>query len=251
MEMPASPAPNSGFSPATTTVNAPSTTLNHILVVDDHQDVVDLVRYNLSKAGFVVSECNDGLRALEEIRENRPDLIVLDLMMPEMDGVSLFRHLKQNPETADIPVIMLTARSAPEERVEGLELGADDYLGKPFSPKELVLRVQSILRRTEARPRVDLLEFEHFRLDKSSLTFYIRGEKVELTPIEFKLLSLLLERRGKTLSREELLEKVWGYASSAYTRTVDTHIKRLRDKLGEAASRIETSRGEGYRFTLQ
>jgi two-component system phosphate regulon response regulator PhoB len=245
MEMPASSAPNSSTPPP---VNTPR--LNHILVVDDHQDVVDLVRYNLTKAGFVVSECSDGLQALEEVRTNRPDLIVLDLMMPEMDGVSVFRHLRGNQETSDIPVIMLTARGSAEERVQGLELGADDYLGKPFSPKELVLRVQAILRRSEARPRVDLLEFEHFKLDKNSMTFYIRDEKIDLTPIEFKLLSLLLERRGKTLSREELLEKVWGYSSSAYTRTVDTHIKRLRDKLGEASGRIETSRGEGYRFTV-
>lgn len=247
MEMPTATAPDSSFTPP---VNA-APRLNHILVVDDHQDVVDLVRYNLTKAGFAVSECSDGLSALEEVRTNRPDLIVLDLMMPEMDGMTVFRNLRQNPETADIPIIMLTARGTAEERVEGLELGADDYLGKPFSPKELVLRVQGILRRSEARPRVDLLEFEHFRLDKNSMSFFIRNERVDLTPIEFKLLSLLLERRGKTLSREELLEKVWGYSSSAYTRTVDTHIKRLRDKLGEAASRIETSRGEGYRFTVQ
>jgi two-component system phosphate regulon response regulator PhoB len=224
--------------------------MQHILIVDDHQDVIDLVRYNLTKAGFAVSECYDGLEALRAAQTNRPDLIILDLMLPEMDGVDVFKNLKSEKETQDIPVIMLTARGAEDERIQGLELGADDYLGKPFSPKELVLRCKSILRRLENTHRSDQLQFENFLLDKNAMAFYVGNSKVDLTPIEFKLLSLLLERRGKTLSREELLEKVWGYSSTAYTRTVDTHIKRLRDKLGEASNRIETTRGEGYRFAV-
>lgn len=224
---------------------------HHVLIVDDEHDVVDLLRYNLTQAGYRVSECFDGLAALELARRSRPDLIVLDLMLPQMDGLTVFENLRRDDVTARIPVIMLTAKTSQTDREKGLETGADDYLGKPFSPKELVLRVRSVLRRSDFLPtQQDYLEVDQFRLDKNAMSFFAGEAKIDLTPIEFKLLTLLVESRGRTLSREELLQRVWGYSSTAYTRTVDTHIKRLRDKLGDASSRIETTRGEGYRFAM-
>ena len=225
-----------------------------VLVVDDEPDVVDLIRYGLSRAGHEVFSAADGQSALRLARERRPDLIVLDLMLPQMSGQEVCRELKADASTADISVLMLTARGLPAERVAGLELGADDYVTKPFSPRELVLRVGAILRRVREaaarRGRETSLEVDGFRVDKGAFEVLLDGRRLELTTTEFKLLCLLIERRGRTQSRETLLYEVWGYTGNIDTRTVDTHIRRLREKLGLAhAGRIETLRGEGYRFT--
>lgn len=219
-----------------------------VLVVEDESDVVDLLRYNLNRAGFSVLIANDGLQGLEMARKNRPDVIVLDLMMPEMSGQAVCKALKSDPHTEQLPILMLTAKGEPEERVQGLELGADDYVTKPFSPRELVLRVQALLRRVRASTRNDIIEVDVFHVDKHSFEIRLAGQRLDLTTTEFKLLTLLIERRGRTQSREKLLVDVWGYQNAIDTRTVDTHMRRLREKLGEYSSRLETVRGEGYRF---
>ncbi len=221
-----------------------------VLVVDDETDVVDLIRYKLRGAGFVVLEANDGLTALHMAHEHRPDLIVLDLMLPEMTGEEVCRQLKASSSTAAIPVLMLTAKGQPSERIAGLEIGADDYLVKPFSPRELVLRVEAVLRRVRgAERRGDQIQIDEFVIDRGAFEITLDGRKIELTTTEFKLLYLLLERRGRVQSRESLLQEVWGYTGTVDTRTVDTHIRRLREKLGSRSGRIETLRGEGYRFS--
>ncbi len=219
-----------------------------ILIVDDEQDVVDLVRYNLQRAGFAVIPAMDGIAAVAEARDRRPDAIVLDLMLPHMDGLAVCRKLKGDPNTADIPIIMLTAKSLQDDKISGLETGADDYLTKPFSPKELILRLQSLLRRSIGTTGATTVTIGDFHLDKGAFEFTLAGDRIELTTTEFKLLVTLIERRGKVLSRETLLFDVWGYKASVDTRTVDTHMRRLRSKLETHSDKIETIRGEGYRF---
>lgn len=219
-----------------------------ILIVEDESDVVDLLRYNLHRAGFNVLIANTGADGLEAARKNRPDVIVLDIMLPGMNGYNVCNALKKDPETESIPVLMLTAKSEPNERVKGLELGADDYVTKPFSPRELVLRVQALVRRLKASTKSDVTEVDCFAIDKSAFEIRMDGERLELTTTEFKLLNLLIERRGRVQSRETLLFDVWGYQNAIDTRTVDTHIRRLREKLGQNADKLETIRGEGYRF---
>ncbi len=220
-----------------------------VLVVEDEQDVVDLLRYNLNRADFTVLIASDGIEGLRVAREQRPDVIILDLMMPQMTGDKVCRALKEDPETAGIPVIMLTAKAEPEERVQGLELGADDYVTKPFSPKELVLRVKAVLRRLRGAERSDQKVVGPFVVDSAAFEIRLHDQRLELTTTEFKLLNLLIERRGRTQSRDTLLYDVWGYQNAIDTRTVDTHMRRLRDKLGDEAVRITTVRGEGYRFS--
>ncbi len=223
-----------------------------LLVVDDETDVVDLVRYRLNGAGFDVLTADNGLEALRLAREHRPELIVLDLMLPEMSGEEVCRQLKREPDTAAIPILMLTAKGDAGDRIAGLEIGADDYIAKPFSPRELVLRVQAVLRRVRgAEKRGDQVEIGEFLIDRGNFEVSMSGQKLELTTTEFKLLTLLLERRGRVQSRETLLFDVWGYTNAIDTRTVDTHIRRLREKLGVNSERIETLRGEGYRFTTK
>jgi DNA-binding response OmpR family regulator len=219
-----------------------------VLVVEDETDVVDLLRYNLTKAGFSVLVAADGLSGVEIARKNRPDLIVLDLMLPAMDGYSVCKMLRKGSDTETVPILMLTARGEPNERVHGFEVGADDYVTKPFSPRELVLRVQALLRRSRSRTQAEALDVDDFHLDKNKFDVRLEGRRLELTTTEFKLLTVLLERRGRTQSRETLLEDVWGYQNPIDTRTVDTHVRRLREKLGRHALRLETVRGEGYRF---
>jgi len=221
-----------------------------ILIVEDESDVVDLLRYNLHRAGFNVLIANTGADGLEAARKNRPDVIVLDIMLPGMNGYNVCNALKKDPETESIPVLMLTAKSEPNERVKGLELGADDYVTKPFSPRELVLRVQALVRRLKASVKSDVTEVDCFAIDKSAFEIRMDGERLELTTTEFKLLNLLIERRGRVQSRETLLFDVWGYQNAIDTRTVDTHIRRLREKLGQNADKLETIRGEGYRFNV-
>ena len=219
-----------------------------ILVVDDEQDLRELLTLKLQREGFITLEAGDGLTGEKLALDEQPDLIVLDLMMPEKDGIAVCKQLRKDSRTRRIPIIMLTARGAQEEKIAGLETGADDYMTKPFSPKELILRIQSILRRTQAVDSGTVVEVADFRLDKNELKFHLAGEEVDLTSTEFKLLLSLIEIPGTTRERGELLEKVWGYSDQIQTRTLDTHIKRLRTKLGDHGACIETVRSIGYRF---
>lgn len=221
--------------------------MQRILIVEDEQDIADLVGFNLQRAGYEVLKAFDGVEGTAMAKRERPDLIVLDLMLPGRDGFAVFRELRRDTRTANTPVIMLTARAQTQDRIQGLEAGADDYLTKPFSPKELILRVQAVLKRADSAPgRVD---FTHgpFRFDKNSLKFYLDDNPVELTATEFKLLLYLCERAGKTQDRHDLHRTVWGYSDAAHSRTLDTHMKRLRQKLGSHGSWLETVRGIGYR----
>ena len=222
---------------------------NKVLVADDEEDVLNLVGANLKAAGFVVLKAGDGAEALEKARREAPALLVLDLMLPGMSGLEVCKVLKSDAATAAMPVIMLTAKSEEVDRIVGLELGADDYMTKPFSPRELVLRVKSILRRisTEAEP-ANQLAAGAIQIDRARHQVQVKNKPVELTATEFKLLTLLIERRGRVQSRDKLLNEVWGYESMIDTRTVDTHVRRLREKLGPAADCIETVRGFGYRI---
>jgi DNA-binding response OmpR family regulator len=221
-----------------------------VLVVDDEPDVVDLVRYHLHRAGFDVLVALSGPSGLRTATESRPDAIVLDIMLPQMTGIEVCKALRKSAQTSTIPILMLTAKTEPSERIAGLELGIDDYITKPFSPRELVLRVQNVLRRLRSVQSSSLVTVDEFCLDKGNFEISLSGRRLELTTTEFKLLALLVERRGRTLSRETLLQDVWGYENVIDTRTVDTHVRRLREKLGPAANRIATVRGEGYRFLI-
>ncbi len=221
--------------------------MHRILIVEDEQDIADLIGFNLQRAGFEVIKSHDGVDGTETALRERPDLIVLDLMLPGRDGYGVFRELRRDPRTVGIPVIMLTARAQTEDRIQGLEAGADDYLTKPFSPKELLLRVQAILKRSDGPPGSVDFTFGPFRFDKNALKFYLENEPAELTSTEFKLLLFLCERAGKPQDRNELLRTIWGYSDAAHSRTLDTHMKRLRQKLGEHGSWVETVRGVGYR----
>ena len=221
-----------------------------VLVIEDEKDVVDLVRYHLTKAGFRVLVARSGSEGLEKAREETPDAIVLDLMLPGMRGEDVCRELKASGSTASVPVIMLTAKAQPEERVAGLELGADDYVAKPFSPRELVLRIQAVLRRMRSSAPSDALVIGPFELDRINFEVRLDGTKLDLTGIEFKLIAALMDKRGSIVPRADLLRDVWGYRGTIDSRTVDTHMRRLRIKLGPHADCVETVRGEGYRFNL-
>lgn len=220
-----------------------------ILVVDDEPDALDLIQYNLKAAGYDVVTADDGEEALKKARSTQPALVILDVMLPEVDGLEVCKLLRREPATATVPIIMLTAKAAEIDRVLGLELGADDYVTKPFSPRELILRVKSLLRRrTPAEPEAEKFQFHDLQIDIPQHEVLVSGQRVELTATEFKLLTVLAERRGRVQSRETLLRDVWEYDSLIDTRTVDTHMRRLRDKLGEAARYLDTVRGVGYRF---
>lgn len=224
---------------------------DRILLIEDDPDVLEMVRYNLGKAGFSVTVARDGLSALREVRKDPPDAVVLDLMLPEMSGEDVCRELKSDPSTAGLPVIMLTAKAQVDDRVAGLELGADDYVTKPFSPRELVLRIEGLLRRTRSSGPGEKLTIGPFELDRGTFEIRLGGAKLDLTGIEFKLLAMMMEKRGESLSRESLLRNVWGYSSVVDSRTVDTHMRRLRSKLGDHADRLQTVRGEGYVFRAE
>lgn len=221
--------------------------MQRVLIVEDEVDIADLIMFNLQRAGYEVLKAHDGITGTETAIRERPDLIVLDLMLPGRDGYSVFREIRRDARTSRIPVIMLTARAQTEDRIQGLEAGADDYLTKPFSPKELVLRVNAILKRTDAPPGAVEYEFGPFRFDKNAVRFYLDNEPVDLTATEFKLLLFLCERSGKQQDRNDLLRTVWGYSDEVHSRTLDTHMKRLRQKLGSHGALIETVRGVGYR----
>ena len=220
-----------------------------ILVVDDEPDIVALVVYHLAKAKYKVSSATSGSDALALAKRERPALIVLDLMLPGMSGFDVLEQLRADPTTASIAVLMLTARKDEPDRIRGLELGADDYLTKPFSPQELVLRVGAILRRVSANAAgSDQLRIGPIVIDRSAHRVTVEGHEVELTPTEFKLLLTLAERRGRVQARALLLETVWEAAPDIQTRTVDMHVQRLRTKLHPAGDLIETVRGFGYRL---
>ncbi len=222
-----------------------------ILVVDDEPDVTELLEYKFKQAGYTVRALNDPLRAVGLARDLRPDVMILDVMMPELDGVRLLRMIRADSLLKDTPVILLTARSSTEDKVKGLETGADDYVAKPFEPRELLLRVQALLRRAKsaaARPDTRLAAGS-VMVDVEKHEVTVAGALVELTATEFKLLRLLIERKGRVQSRDSLLADVWNYEAELETRTVDTHVRRLREKLGAGADIIETLRGVGYRVS--
>ncbi len=220
-----------------------------ILVVDDEPDLLELIDVNLKAAGYSVLLAASGKEALRQAREAGPDLILLDVMLPELDGLEVCKGLRQDPATAAIPILMLTARASEIDRVLGLELGADDYVTKPFSVRELLLRIKNLLRRTPSPDtRGDLLQFGSLLIDRPRHRVTFDGRPVELTLTEFKLVTLLAERKGRVQSRDQLLKDVWGYNSLIDTRTVDTHMRRLRTKLGRASKYLDTVRGVGYRF---
>ncbi len=227
-----------------------ASTVKKILVVDDETDVTELLAYTLKAKGFVVETLNDPNRSIGVARSFLPDLVVLDVMMPDLNGIQILRMLRADAKLKKVPVIFLTAKAEEGDRIQGLETGADDYLCKPFSTKELVLRIQTILRRvTETAPEAPkLLTAGRIVLDGERHVVTVAEQEVELTATEFKLLRLLMERRGRVQTREHLLINVWNYETEIETRTVDTHVRRLREKLGSEADWIETIRGVGYRF---
>lgn len=220
-----------------------------ILVVDDEPDVTELVAYHLKLKGFQVEVQNDATASISSARSFHPDLIILDIMMPHLSGIQICRILRSDNKLSRIPIIFLTAKAESHDRIEGLESGADDYLTKPFSPKELVLRVESILRRVSAAPAAvaSRLQVGDISLDSETHRVTVGPNPIELTATEFKLLRLLMERQGRVQTREHLLLNVWNYSTEIETRTVDTHVRRLREKLGHEAGWIETIRGVGYR----
>jgi DNA-binding response OmpR family regulator len=220
-----------------------------ILVVDDEPDALEVIAFKLKEAGYSPLTAPDGLRAVELVREERPALVVLDLMLPKMDGLEVCKLLRRDPATAAIPIIMLTARAAEMDRIVGLELGADDYVTKPFSPRELVLRIKKVLARaSQADEPATHLRIGALDIDAGRHLVKVKDQPITLTATEFKLLELLARRRGRVQTRDRLLQDVWGYDNPIDTRTVDTHMRRLREKLGPTAEYLETIRGVGYRF---
>jgi DNA-binding response OmpR family regulator len=220
-----------------------------ILVVEDEVDILQLVDHNLKAAAFHVLTAQDGYEALSIAKKHLPQLVILDLMLPGLDGFEVCRELKRSPTTKNIPVLMLTARGEEVDRIVGLELGADDYVVKPFSPRELILRVRAILRRFEPEePAMGRWQRNGLTVDFESHRVRVDSQETILTATEFRLLAELIRNLGKVLTRDQLLDKVWGYQFDGYARTVDTHIRRLRQKIGPYAEWIETVRGVGYRL---
>lgn len=220
-----------------------------ILVVEDEMDILQLVAHNLKSAEFNVLTAQDGYEALSLAKKHLPQLVILDLMLPGLDGFEVCKELKRSPTTKNIPVLMLTARGEEVDRIVGLELGADDYVVKPFSPRELILRVRAILRRFEPEEAATTKwQRNGLGVDLEAHRVMVNSEEATLTATEFRLLAELIRNLGKVLTRDQLLDKVWGYQFDGYARTVDTHVRRLRQKLGPYAEWIETVRGVGYRF---
>ena len=220
----------------------------HVLIVDDERDLAELIDFNLRAAGFSTRVAPTGESALSAARDQRTDVVLLDLMLPDMSGVEVCRQLRAAANTRDVLIVMLTAKGEEADRVRGFEVGADDYVTKPFSVRELVLRLKAILRRGTARDDSAPLKLGPLALDISAHRFFVDDKEVSLTALEFRLLEHLLARVGRVQSREQLLEEVWGLSSTLETRTIDTHVMRLRDKLGSARAYLETVRGVGYRI---
>src|SRR3981081_98665 len=226
-----------------------STATKKILIIEDEPDVIDLLTLQLRKSGeFSASTATDGATGVRKAREESPALIILDLMLPKMPGLEICKILKTDAATRHIPIIMLTAKAEEIDRIIGLEFGADDYVTKPFSPRELILRVNAILRRGKGEVLDEKVSIGAITLDPARHHVAVGGKTLRLTSVEFKLLSMLMHRKGRVQARDRLLNEVWGYESLIDTRTVDTHVRRLRKKLGKAAAAIETVRGFGYRI---
>jgi two-component system phosphate regulon response regulator PhoB len=223
-----------------------------ILLVDDEPDTIELLEFNLRAAGYETFSAGDGAEALKKARQIAPDLIILDLMLPELDGLEVCKILRGEPATRAIPILMLTAKAEEIDRILGLELGARDYVTKPFSPRELVLRVRNLLKEPEVEKQsAQSFQIGELRIDILRHEVIVGGKPIELTATEFRLVVLLAQRRGRVQSREQLLRDVWHYESLIDTRTVDSHVRRLREKLGKAARYLDTVRGVGYRFVDQ
>ena len=220
-----------------------------VLIVEDDRDILNLLSFTIQNQGYHALQSRQGEEGLQMARTHRPDIILLDLMLPGMDGITVCRELKARMETARIPVIMLTAKGEEYDRILGLETGADDYVVKPFSPRELMLRVEAVLRRSKQEDKsADVWECGGLRVDFAAFQTMLDGQEIDLTSTEFHLLAALLRSQGRVLTREQLLDQVWGYEFDGYARTVDTHMHRLRHKLGRFAEWIQTVRGVGYRL---
>jgi two-component system alkaline phosphatase synthesis response regulator PhoP len=225
-----------------------------ILVVEDEKDIVKMLDYNLKKEGFRTLSARDGEDALDLLNRERPDLVILDLMLPGMDGLEVCKTLKNNTKTASIPIIMLTAKSQESDKVIGLELGADDYVTKPFSPRELIARIKAVLRRIKEKDKLpEALKIGDLSIDFSKISVSVKGKPIELTAKEFELLKTLINAKGRVLSRDYLLDTIWGFdhAMEIQTRTVDVHIRTLRKKLKSESKRILTVKNYGYRFEYE
>ena len=222
-----------------------------IMIVEDEPDIIKMLEYNLKKEGFRITSVSDGREALRQAEREHPDIIILDLMLPEIDGLEVCKTLKQSSDTADIPVIMLTAKAQETDKIVGLELGADDYITKPFSIRELTARVKAVLRRTGEKNKLpEIFEIGNLTIDFSKIKVTVGNKPVELTSKEFELLSALVKAKGRVLSRDYLLDNIWGFdnAIEIQSRTVDVHIQTLRKKLKQAAKRVVTVKNYGYRF---
>jgi phosphate regulon transcriptional regulator PhoB len=224
-----------------------------VLVVDDEKDLVELVKYHLEKEGLKCLEARDGETALQLAKERTPDLVVLDLMLPGLDGLEICRKLRKDPKTSSMAIIMLTAKAEEVDRIVGLEMGADDYMVKPFSPRELVARVKAVLRRGQGQETPAVTRVGTLEVDEGKHQVTVNGATVELTVKEFDLLCALMRANGRVLNRDQILETVWGYSNAVdiESRTVDVHIRRLREKLGDEYKRIVTVKGVGYRFEAE
>jgi DNA-binding response OmpR family regulator len=221
-----------------------------VLVVEDDPDIAELIRHYLQRAGYVVDQLSSGGAVMPALRAQLPDLVVLDLMLPELDGLMVCQAMRSDPKTAAVPIIMVTARADEADRIAGLELGADDYVTKPFSPKELAARVSALLRRTRRTATPEpVLRYRSIAIDSARHVVTVNGEEVRLTAKEFLLLQYLIEHRGRVLSRDLLLTDVWGYQYTGGTRTVDVHIRRLREKLPVLGDAIQTIKQFGYKLT--
>mgnify|MGYP006273380055 FL=1 len=220
-----------------------------VLIVEDDQDILNLLSFTIQNQGYRALQSRQGEEGLKMARTERPDIILLDLMLPGMDGITVCKELKAKTETAHIPVVMLTAKGEENDRILGLETGADDYVVKPFSPRELVLRLEAVLRRSQPRQlQEEVWEQDGLRVEFDTFQVFVDDHEVELTSTEFHLLAALIRSGGRVLTREQLLDQVWGYEFDGYARTVDTHMHRLRHKLGRVADRMQTVRGVGYRL---
>ena len=222
-----------------------------IVIVEDDVDIAELVAFNMERQGWACTLVHHGCEGWEEIQRSRPDLVILDVMLPGMDGMQIFRAMKEHEMTRNIPAVFLTARGELDDRLEGLSLGADDYVTKPFSPKELVLRVRNVLSRANAGAAQLVVRGGPLVLDKNTLAATLAGAPLDLTTAEFKLLAYLMERPGRVQDRYELQRVLFGYADTTQSRALDTHVKRLRQKLGDYAACISTERGVGYYFNSE
>ena len=222
--------------------------MERVLIIEDEVDIAQLVAFNLERNEYLVDQVHDGREGLKKILKDQPDLVILDLMLPGLDGYKILKKMQRDPRSHSIPVLMLTAKSQIDDRLRGLELGADDYLTKPFSPKELILRAKAILKRNRVTPSTSTFSHGPFQFDKDNLYFTLNQEPLSLSLIEFKLLLYLCQRPGQPQDRNELLKVIWGYSDDIHSRTLDTHMKRLRQKLGQEGSFLETIRGIGYQI---